>query len=570
MSTGPSAIPLTGATVPDAATFAASAGNTPVRPVLRRLLADGETPVGLYRKLAAGRPGTFLLESAEVGRAWSRYSFVGVRSVATLTEYGGAATWSGQPPAAVPDVVGSDPLAALREVAAALRSPRQPGLPPLTGGLVGYLGYDIVRRLERLPDLAPDELKLPELAMLLTTDLAVLDHYDGSVLLIANALAGEAYEACLARLDAMAAALAAPAASTVATLAAAGPPAYRARTHRPDFLAGVEVIKEHIRAGDAFQVVLSQRFEMATSADPLDIYRVLRASNPSPYMYLLRLDGLDIVGSSPEALVRVTDGRALMRPIAGTRPRGETPSRDAELAAELLADPKERSEHVMLVDLARNDLGRVCAPGSVDVLDFLAVERFSHVMHLVSTVVGDVRPELSPFDVLAACFPAGTLSGAPKPRAMEIIESLEPARRGLYGGAVGYLDFGGDLDTAIAIRTALVRDGVAYVQAGAGIVADSDPDTEDAESRTKAAAVLRAIATAEAMAGRGAGSSAGDGARLPAGDGAGPPAGDGAGPPAGDAANGTAEATAGPAAGLPGDGPQRDRQGAAETSRSEP
>lgn len=502
MSAGPSAIPLTGVTVPDAAAFHDAARQAPVRPVLRRLLADGETPVGLYRKLAAGRPGTFLLESAEVGRAWSRYSFIGVRSVATLTDVGGVASWSGQVPAGLPDVAGLDPLAALRVTAAALRSPRQPGLPPLTGGLVGYLGYDVVRRLERLPDLAPDELKLPELAMMLTTDLAVLDHYDGSVLLIANALAGAAYQSCLDRLDAMAAALAAPAASTVASLAPAGPPAYRARTERPDFLAGVEVIREHIRAGDAFQVVLSQRFEMTTAADPLDIYRVLRASNPSPYMYLIRLDGLDIVGSSPEALVRVTDGRALMRPIAGTRPRGETPARDAALAAELLADPKERSEHVMLVDLARNDLGRVCAPGSVDVLDFLAVERYSHVMHLVSTVVGEVRPELSPFDVLAACFPAGTLSGAPKPRAMEIIESLEPARRGVYGGAVGYLDFGGDLDTAIAIRTALLRDGVAYVQAGAGIVADSDPETEDAESRSKAAAVLRAIATADAMAAR--------------------------------------------------------------------
>ncbi|MEP6462769.1 MAG: anthranilate synthase component I [Frankiaceae bacterium] len=500
MSTGPSSIPLTGADVPDAAGFAALAGTVPVRPVVRRLLADGETPVGLYRKLAAGRPGTFLLESAEHGRAWSRYSFVGVRSVATLTERDGAATWLGQPPPGVADVTGLDPLAALRVVAEALRSPRVPGLPPLTGGLVGYLGYDIVRRLERLPQTAPDELALAELAMMLTTDLAVLDHYDGSVLLIANALGDEPYAGCVARLDSMADALAAPAASTVGTLAAADPPAYTGRTERADYLAGVETIREHIRAGDAFQVVLSQRFEMATAADPLDIYRVLRASNPSPYMYLLRFEGLDIVGSSPEALVRVTDGRALMRPIAGTRPRGDSPAEDARLAGELLADPKERSEHVMLVDLARNDLGRVCAPGSVDVIDFLAVERYSHVMHLVSTVVGEVRDGLSPYDVLAACFPAGTLSGAPKPRAMEIIESLEPARRGLYGGAVGYLDFGGDLDTAIAIRTALLRDGVAYVQAGAGIVADSDPVTEDAESRNKAAAVLRAVAMAEKIA----------------------------------------------------------------------
>ena len=501
MTAGPSVIPLTGVTVPDSATFAELATTSPVVPVVRRLLADGETPVGLYRKLAAGRPGTFLLESAEHGRAWSRYSFIGVRSVATLTERAGGACWLGAPPAGLPDVAALDPLAAVKTIAEGLRSPRLPGLPPLTGGLVGYLGYDVVRRLERLPATAPDELGIPELAMLLTTDLAVLDHYDGSVLLIANALSGEEYETCRARLDAMAAALAAPAASTVATLAAAGEPGYRCRSERADFLAGVDTIREHIRAGDAFQVVLSQRFEMGTDADPLDIYRVLRASNPSPYMYLLRLGMLDIVGSSPEALVRVVGGRALMRPIAGTRPRGATVAEDSILAAELLADPKERSEHVMLVDLARNDLGRVCVPGSVDVIDFLSVERYSHVMHLVSTVVGDVRPGLSAYDVLAACFPAGTLSGAPKPRAMEIIESLEPARRSLYGGAVGYLDFAGDLDTAIAIRTALLRDGVAYVQAGAGIVADSDPVTEDTESRNKAAAVLRAIAVAEGLTG---------------------------------------------------------------------
>lgn len=499
MTAGPSSVPLTGVAVPAMEDFAALAAAAPVVPVTRRLLADGETPVGVYRKLAAGRPGTFLLESAEHGRAWSRYSFIGVRSVATLTEYDGVAGWQGNPPTGLPDVSGLDPLAALRAVAEALRSPRLPDLPPLTGGLVGYLSYDAVRRLERLPSTAPDELGVPEFAMLLTTDLAVVDHYDGSVLLIANALPGDTHAACVARLDAMTAALATPAQPTVATLAPAAAPAYDGRTPRADYLAGVDTIREHIRAGDAFQVVLSQRFEMPTTADPLDIYRVLRASNPSPYMYLLRLGDVDVVGSSPEALVRVIDGRALMRPIAGTRPRGAAPEDDARLAAELLADPKECSEHVMLVDLARNDLGRVCAPGSVDVVEFRSVERFSHVMHLVSTVVGEVRPGLSAYDVLAACFPAGTLSGAPKPRAMEIIESLEPARRGLYGGTVGYLDFAGDLDTAIAIRTALLRDGVAYVQAGAGIVADSDPATEDAECRSKAAAVLRAIAAAESL-----------------------------------------------------------------------
>jgi anthranilate synthase component 1 len=264
-------------------------------------------------------------------------------------------------------------------------------------------------------------------------------------------------------------------------------------------MSAVDVAKEHIRAGDCFQIVVSQRFEMTTSADPLDVYRALRTSNPSPYMYLLRFDDLDVVGSSPEALVKVEAGRALMHPIAGTRPRGATPEEDAALAAELLSDPKERAEHVMLVDLGRNDLGRVCQAGSVEVVDLMAVERFSHVMHLVSTVVGDVVEDATSLDVLQACFPAGTLSGAPKVRAMEIIEALEPTRRGLYGGIVGYVDVAGDLDTAVAIRTVVMRDGRAYVQAGAGIVADSDPLTEDIESRNKAAAVLGALRAAASL-----------------------------------------------------------------------
>jgi anthranilate synthase component I len=275
-------------------------------------------------------------------------------------------------------------------------------------------------------------------------------------------------------------------------------PEYTARWGGEDFMAAVDDIKERIRAGEAFQVVPSQRFETPCTAGALDVYRVLRATNPSPYMYLFRFpstDGtvFDVVGSSPEALVKVADGRALLHPIAGTRPRGATPQEDAALADELLADPKERAEHLMLVDLGRNDLGRVCEPGSVEVVDFMSVERYSHVMHIVSTVTGALAPGRTAFDALAACFPAGTLSGAPKPRAMQIIEELEPSRRGLYGGCVGYLDFAGDSDTAIAIRTALLRDGTAYVQAGAGIVADSDPVAEDAECRNKAAAVLRAV-----------------------------------------------------------------------------
>ncbi|MBK5308013.1 MAG: anthranilate synthase component I [Frankiaceae bacterium] len=473
--------------------------DAPLRPVTRRLLADGETPVGVYRKLAGNRPGTFLLESAEQGRSWSRYSFVGVRCAGVLTERDGEALWLGD---GLP-TTSTDPLEALREADAMLRSPRSDGLPPFTGGLVGYLSYDVVRRLERLPDRTPDEIGMPEVGMMLATDLVVLDHQDGTVLLIANALQGTSYDDALARLDAMAEALAQPNPPSVATVDLDVDPEVIRRTDPATYRAGVETIKEHIRAGDAFQVVLSQRFEVRTDVDALDVYRVLRATNPSPYMYLLRFAGrespYDVVGSSPEALVTVTDGRAVLHPIAGTKPRGATPEADAALAAELLADPKERSEHVMLVDLGRNDLGRVCTPGTVDVVDFMQIERYSHVMHIVSTVVGDVQPGCSAFDVLTATFPAGTLSGAPKPRAMEIIEELEPSRRALYGGAVGYLDAAGDMDMAIAIRTTVLHDGTAYVQAGGGIVADSDPDSEQRECENKAAAVLRAVASAATL-----------------------------------------------------------------------
>jgi len=475
-----------------------------VIPVSRRLLADAETPLSVYRKLAGGRPGTFLLESAELGGVWSRYSFVGARSHATLTERDGQACWIGEPPVGVP--TDGDPLEALRATVATLHTERLPDLPPLTGGLVGMIGYDAVRRLERVPDLTTDDLHVPELAMMLATDLAVLDHSDGSVLLIANAVNYDAtdervdwaYADAVARLDRMTAELAQPAPATVADFEPAEPSYQRSRTS-DDYQAAVERAKEEIWAGEAFQVVVSQRFTVTTDADPLDVYRMLRATNPSPYMYLLRFDGFDVVGSSPEALVKVADGRAMMHPIAGTRWRGATPEEDAALAADLLADPKERAEHLMLVDLGRNDLGRVCAPGSVEVVDFMSVERFSHVMHIVSTVVGQVSPGRTAYDVLASCFPAGTLSGAPKPRAMELIEELEPTRRGVYGGCVGYLDFAGAADTAIAIRTAYLRDGVAYVQAGAGIVADSDPAAEDQECLNKAMAVLRAVATAGAL-----------------------------------------------------------------------
>jgi anthranilate synthase component 1 len=491
-----------GVTVPGREEFAAL--DHPIVPVTRRLLADSETAVGIYRKLAGNRPGTALLESAEQGKRWARYSFVGVRSAGVLTERDGVTEWLGDPVPGLTDDLPTDPLAAVRTVARRLRTPRVPGLPPLTGGLVGYLGYDVVRRLERLPETSTDDLGMPELAMMLVTDLAVLDHTDGTVLLIANAVRGAGgYDDAVTRLDAMAADLTKAVPPGVAVLETAEAPQVDSNLAPGVFEDGVERIREHIRAGDAFQVVLAQRFEMATDVEALDLYRVLRASNPSPYMYLLRFAGrespFDVVGSSPEALVTVTGTSAVVHPPAGTRPRGATEEEDVRLAEGLLADPKERAEHVMLVDLARNDLGRVCVPGTVEVPDFMRVEHYSHVMHLVSTVAGEVAPDFDALDVFDATFPAGTVSGAPKPRAMEIIETLEPTRRALYAGTVGYVDASGDMDMAIAIRTAVLHQGRAYVQAGAGIVADSDAATEEAETRHKARAVLSAIATAEGL-----------------------------------------------------------------------
>ncbi len=503
-----------GDTWPDERTFTVLARDRRVIPVVRRLLADAETPVGVYRKLAGGRAGTFLLESAEHGGVWSRYSIVGAASRATLTAVDGAVHWIGDPPVGAPTTgLATD---AVRDTLAVLATEKIPGLPPLTGGLVGMIGYDAVRRWEKLPHTAPDVLQLPEVALMLATDLAVLDHADGSVLLVANAINYDdtdarvewAHADAVRRLDAMTDALALAAPSTVARIdpdvverTLAGVTADLAQGAYLDI---VERAKEDIRAGEVFQVVLSQRFSLPFTGDGMDVYRALRASNPSPYMYFLRIpavDGstFDVVGSSPEALVRVTGDRAITHPIAGTRPRGGTPQEDVALAEELLADPKERSEHVMLVDLGRNDIARIARPGSVDVVEFLAVRHYSHVMHLESTVTGEVRPGVSAYDVLRATFPAGTLSGAPKPRAMELIETYEASRRGVYGGVVGYLDVHGDLDMAIAIRTAVIVAGFAHVQAGAGIVADSDPVSEYRECLAKAGAALRAVAAATAM-----------------------------------------------------------------------
>lgn len=477
-----------------------------VIPVYRHLLADGETPLGIYKKLAKSNPGTFLLESAAHGGAWSRYSFIGVQSQTTLTESNGRAQWLGTPPAGVPRDM--DPLQALRESVAHLRTPVIPGLPPLTGGLVGYLGYDVVRRLELLPNLAEDDLKLPEIAFMLTSDLAVMDHSNGTVTLIANAVnwdgsderVDEAFFNAQERLERMYLELQGALAGDVSDVPEFSPPEFERNISSDDFRAKVEIAKEEIRAGEAFQIVISQRFSTKVAADSLDIYRALRLNNPSPYMYLFKFEsGFDVVGSSPEALVKVTGREVMVHPIAGTRKRSSSLEEDIRLGEELLADPKERAEHLMLVDLGRNDVGRVCTPGSVEVIDFMHIERYSHVMHIVSTVIGELAESAAPIDALFSVFPAGTLSGAPKPRAMEIIERLEPTRRGLYGGAIGYFDFTGNIDTCIAIRTALIKDGIAYVQAGAGVVADSDPESENQETINKAAAVLTAINTANAM-----------------------------------------------------------------------
>ena len=486
--------------------FREHAKNHNVIPVYRKLLADGETPLNIYKKLAQNKPGTFLLESAEHGGVWSRYSFIGVTSQTTLTEKDGQAQWIGKPPVGVP--TGVDPLTALRESVAHLKSPKIDGLPTLTGGLVGYMGYDAVRRLEKLPETAARDIALPEISFMLTSDLVVMDHSDGTIILIANAInwdgSGErvddSYLDAVSRLDRMHTQLLQPIAGDVSELPSREKPHFERNMSEAEFKSKVEIAKEEIRAGEAFQIVLSQRFSMPTSADALDIYRMLRLNNPSPYMYLFRFEeGYDVVGSSPEALVKVTDTQVMVHPIAGTRKRSASVEEDLRLGEELLADPKERAEHLMLVDLGRNDLGRVCRPGSVEVIDFMHIERYSHVMHIVSTVVGELARDKSPIDALFAVFPAGTLSGAPKPRAMEIIESLEPTRRALYGGAIGYFDFTGNIDTCIAIRTALVHNGMAYVQAGAGIVADSDPAAENDETLNKAAAVLGAIAAANEM-----------------------------------------------------------------------
>lgn len=492
-----------------------------VIPVRTTVLADALTPVGLYRCLVTRdgdpAPGTFLLESAAEGGVWSRYSFVGAGSLATLTARDGEAHWLGEAPSGAP--TSGDPLDALRATMELLHTDPFEGVPPLTSGMVGFVGWEAVRRWEKLPHPPQDDLHVPELAMNLVADMAVHDSKDGTVTLVGNAVnlndtdegLDAAYHDAVRRVRSMVERLAIPLGHTTVSVSeredlASGDveSLVRQSWDRELFMSAIDRGKQAIVDGDIFQVVVSRRFEAECRASSLDVYRTLRRINPSPYMYLYSFEDADgrpysIVGSSPEALVTVTGKQAVTHPIAGSRPRGATVDEDLALGQELLADDKERAEHLMLVDLARNDLSRIAEPGSVDVSEFMEIERFSHIMHLCSTVVARMREDVSAYDVLAATFPAGTLSGAPKPRALQLLDEYEPLRRAVYGGVVGYMDFAGNMDMAIAIRTALLLGGTAYVQAGGGIVADSDPEAEALESLNKATAPLRAALIAESL-----------------------------------------------------------------------
>jgi anthranilate synthase component I len=486
--------------------FRALAAQHSVVPVWAELLADVETPVSAYLKLVGDSPG-FLLESVEHGERWSRFSFVGRNPSATLVLRDGVITVDGALPASVPLDRGM--LAALDALLLEYQAPVLADLPPLQGGVVGYLGYDIVREVEHLPNVPHDDRRLPDAIMSVIGSLVAFDHWRQRAFVIESVPTLGLDDAALA------AAYAAAGDRILETVADLGRPLpYRpVAPPQPDdeipmvtssmpngmYQAAVEVAKEHILAGDIFQVVLSQRYDIDLQADPFDMYRVLRQVNPSPYMYFVRHQDITIVGSSPEPMVRVNGSKVISRPIAGTRRRGRSEEDDRRMAGELKEDPKEVSEHIMLVDLARNDVGRIAKFGSVKVDELMTLERYSHVMHLTSEVSGELLPNKSPIDVLRATLPAGTLSGAPKVRAMEIIDALEPVKRGPYGGVVGYVDFSGNVDTAIAIRTMFVGPKGASLQAGAGVVADSDPDLENLECMNKAKALLAAVPAARRM-----------------------------------------------------------------------
>jgi anthranilate synthase component 1 len=479
-----------------------------VVPVIQELFSGAESPVAIFQKVAGRRPGSFLLESAEHG-VWSRYSFIGVNSRGTISKNSeGIVEWKSPDghsalPSGIEASLPNGALDALQLLCAAWTSKQITGLPPLTSGLVGTLAWDIIREIEDLPDAPPASYASPQMAFAMMQDVIVVDHQSSKLLLVSNifvdddARISKDYRLAVERIGKMREALNTPTETFLATISDSTGENISPNMTENLFNEMVNQAKHFVKIGDVFQVVLSQRFDVATEASALDIYRVLRALNPSPYMYLFNMEdeagSYAVVGSSPEALVKVNNGHAVMHPIAGSRPRGGDSEQDQLLEASLLADAKERAEHLMLVDLARNDLLKVCEPTSVAVTEFMQVHKFSHIQHLVSTVEGDVRADQSVVDVFRATFPAGTLSGAPKPRALEIIDSLESENRGLFGGVVGYFDFAGNADLAIAIRTIFLRNQVAHVQAGAGIVLDSDPKMEYEETKSKASAPLKAI-----------------------------------------------------------------------------
>ncbi len=500
---------------PELESFLELASAHRVVPVWQELVADTVTPVGAFRTVVGAGEG-FLLESVEHGERWSRFSFLGRSPVATLVARGNEIEVDGELPVAVPLSRGI--LAAVETMVAELRSPALAALPPLHGGLVGYLGYDVVREVERLGTPPPDDLGTPDAVVSVIGELAAFDHWRQRVTLVDNVVvprgedgvtdlpgASQAFARAGRRLGVLRADLEQPAVEPLLPppdrTDRLGDPQVRRVVSSEAYQMAVGAAKDYIAAGEAFQVVLSQRFDLDLGCDPFDVYRVLRQVNPSPYMFFLRQGGVTIVGASPEPLVQLLDGRVISRPIAGTRRRGDSEQEDRRLEAELVEHPKEVAEHIMLVDLARNDVGRVVRFDTERVDELMTVERYSHVMHLTSQVSGQLVDGKGPVDVLRATLPAGTVSGAPKVRAMEIIDELEPTKRGPYAGVVGYVDFSGNLDTAIAIRTLVCTpDGRASVQAGAGIVADSDPAAEDQECQDKAAAVLAAVAGARKLA----------------------------------------------------------------------
>ena len=471
-------------------------------PLYREILADYETPVSAFAKIDHG-PSAYLLESVEGGENWARYSFLGSGSPAMVYEDRGDLVHT-RGTASRRISAGGNPLERLRELMQEYQPVAVPGLPRFVGGAVGYFSYDTVRTFEDLPALRKDGLGLPDCAFLLTDTLLIFDNVSQKIKVIANAQVSStkdrdirnAYKEATGRIEGMIARLKRP-------LRRAGskqrrkPISFMPNMNQADFEKMVTRTKEYIRSGDIVQAVLSQRWQTQIHTTPFQLYRALRVINPSPYMYYLRIAGVELVGSSPETLVRCEDGKICVRPIAGTRRRGKTPEEDQQLARRLLADEKERAEHVMLVDLGRNDVGRVARKGSVQVETLMQVERYSHVMHITSQVTGDLDQDKTVYDVLRACFPAGTVSGAPKIRAMEIIEELEPTRRGPYAGAVGYFGFSGNMDMCINIRTIVIKGRQAYIQAGAGIVADSNPEHEYEETCNKARAMMKAIELAE-------------------------------------------------------------------------